>query len=643
MKKIINNHLQKFLFLFLLIIVISIFYFSLTFARSTTKTWFVEETQTIFAKFSGEQCIDSFETKQLKVNVYYSNNNQPNADSNVIATIISPNNDANIVQFTNQNDGNYILNYYFDKVGTYTLLIQATDLNTNQSSNIKHYIFVKNYSIHISFVNDNAEYSPGETIVIRNYVTNHDGNFFEKINGIINIYYPNNSALYTNQILNYIGNGEYSFSFIAPNQSGEYQIVSFFTCGSKFNSSNGKIQIKNQQNNAQPNNPEQMPTTTTFGPTIEKAELKKVALRDVNIQPFEIGLENTISLVISNGNPLNQKFLIRTIISIGNKVDYYNEEITNIINAGKTQKIELSKKWIPQYAGGYVISIEILSEDKKTTYEKIVLKKNIEGIFRYDVITDCSNKLAYAGKNYEVKVKYLNLGDYFEDTIISTWIEDEKNQKYAVQEYPIAIYPNQEIEKKFNIIVPEYLKSGKYTLKAKVGFNEKEEKISSCEITIKSNYEYYIDTLKKFEEEKEELKVKISELKNNELKLILEKKIENLNTKITALKEKIERNDFFGIEEKFLEIKSEIDEIEHFIQTISKQDKWNFEELLQKINLLDLIIFALLSILIILIIIASEKRILRHLKNVYELVILKKSNIKEKINKIIDKLLGLED
>ncbi|MEM4327307.1 MAG: hypothetical protein QXZ13_04040, partial [Candidatus Diapherotrites archaeon] len=408
-------------------------------------------------------------------------------------------------------------------------------------------------------------------------------------------------------------------------------------------SSNGKIQIKNQQNNAQPNNPEQMPTTTTFGPTIEKAELKKVALRDVNIQPFEIGLENTISLVISNGNPLNQKFLIRTIISIGNKVDYYNEEITNIINAGKTQKIELSKKWIPQYAGGYVISIEILSEDKKTTYEKIVLKKNIEGIFRYDVITDCSNKLAYAGKNYEVKVKYLNLGDYFEDTIISTWIEDEKNQKYAVQEYPIAIYPNQEIEKKFNIIVPEYLKSGKYTLKAKVGFNEKEEKISSCEITIKSNYEYYIDTLKKFEEEKEELKVKISELKNNELKLILEKKIENLNTKITALKEKIERNDFFGIEEKFLEIKSEIDEIEHFIQTISKQDKWNFEELLQKINLLDLIIFALLSILIILIIIASEKRILRHLKNVYELVILKKSNIKEKINKIIDKLLGLED
>ncbi len=202
----------------------------------TTMSWYTVSDSSISATFSASRCMDAAGQQTLTTRVYRFPSGSVDADANVTAIVEEPGGDSNSITFTSSNDGNYTFPYTFDSNGTYKIRLHASDPFASATYDLNDYVYVKEFTMRISFVNNNAAYSPGDTVSVRNLVRNTDGNAFNDLNGSATVFYPDSGTLHFGQAMSGIGSGEYIFSFVAPGTTGTYSATSTFTCNSKSDS-----------------------------------------------------------------------------------------------------------------------------------------------------------------------------------------------------------------------------------------------------------------------------------------------------------------------------------------------------------------------------------------------------------------------
>jgi len=161
-------------------------------------------------------------------------------NATVAAVVTKPDNSTENINFTKYGTGNqalYINTYDFDANGTWKISVTATHADYTDGK-VEGYVYVGDFNLLISFVNNGQNVEQGAIGSVRNLVTNEDGNVFIGINGTVSINYPSNSVWTSNEAVTESGNGEYYYNFTAPITLGEYTATSNYTCGANTDSNN---------------------------------------------------------------------------------------------------------------------------------------------------------------------------------------------------------------------------------------------------------------------------------------------------------------------------------------------------------------------------------------------------------------------
>ncbi len=161
----------------------------------------------------------------------------------VSATVTKPDESTEGINFASQGDGNYTYTYTFDANGTWKFDVTATHSGYTEGTT-ESYVYVGDFNLLISFVNNGQDVYDRHTGSVRNLVTNEDGNYFTGITGNTTIYYPNSTAWVSSQSMTESGSGEYYYNFTAPTTLGDYTATSSFTCGANTDSnSQGRFTV----------------------------------------------------------------------------------------------------------------------------------------------------------------------------------------------------------------------------------------------------------------------------------------------------------------------------------------------------------------------------------------------------------------
>ncbi|MFH1894961.1 MAG: hypothetical protein ABIJ74_00040 [archaeon] len=545
---------------------------------SNSLTWVTQNDTTITATFTATRCMNSSGTQELNVKVFKCPTGRADANATVTATVNEADGDTNSITFNNQGDGNYSFTYTFDANGTYKFQINAADSNISASYDLNDYIYVRDFSINVSFLNNNAEYSAGNTVTIRNYVINDDGNAFNDLNSSINVFYPDSSALHSNQEMTGIGNGEYIFSFVAPSSTGTYSATSTFSCGNESDSnSSGRFTVPAVST----------PSGDTGGTGGggggggSGSEKLKASIKDFSLEPLEVGVPASAWISFTNEMLRTKDFLVKIQILRGENLVFYSEETIPLVNARKTAEAFFSEKWVPETAGTHIVTVVLSSPDKMIKYDENVFRYDIAGEPRYDLEAICSDISATSGMPYDFNIVAYNLGDYYEDVELSWWIEDSRQQKIGFSSTPVAVFPGKSIKKTVSVFIPTNVVPGVYTAKVNLLFKEVERN-AFCSFTLKSPKVYYGELLAELELEiaklEEELKVK--EGQGVVVDYIVEK-LNKLKGKMILLKEKAGNYDYENLNEGITEVFAEINDLKNLTATVEREAAINLTEIIR--------------------------------------------------------------
>ena len=602
-------------------------------ASSATLTWVNTSDSSIAASLSASRCMDSAGSQNLVARVFsYPTGNADN-DAIVTATVSEPDGDINSITFDHLgqgNNGSYTFDYTFDRNGTYKFAVHASDSNINASHDFNEYIYVKDFGIMISFLNNNASYSPGGTITLRNRVLNSDGNAFNDINGSVSVFYPDSSALHSGQAMADVGNGEYVFSFIAPSTAGTYSATSSFSCGNESDSNSfGRFAIASAAVQQQAT----VATTTSGGSSGGgggggsggSGSGEAAAIRGFKLEPLKLGLQAVASAQVSQNSLVKKNLLLQMKVVRGDEVEFYTEQETGYLLPVRTYEVELVEKWTPNYAGAYVVTINLLSADKKTKYDTKTIRQEIAGDLRYDLLIECPQPIATAGKPYNFKISAKNFGDYYDDVEVSSWIESEEGQKIGLSSAPIAVKPDSSLDKDLSVFIPDSTPYGTYSAKAKLVFGNEERK-ASCTFSLKSPQAYYLELLSQLEAQLERLegrvKEKVSEGATSEYML---EKVNELRKNISEMNLRALNFNFANIDSGIAKAMNEAAGIEDAVAKIDKEAALDFSS----ITAIVLIVAGIIVIVFITNLIYGQ--------------VMKRGRKKVNPARMLEKLLGLEE
>ena len=485
--------------------------------RQTTTNWVVPTVDSLrMSLMVSDRCMANPGNANAYVTVWYMPENLLNSNATVTAIVYEPDGDQNSITFSNQDDGNYLKSYTFDVNGTYKFAIHAADDGSSATGDLNSFVYVGNFDMNISFLNNNPIYTVGDTGTIRNRVLNTDGNVFTGLTGTTAIYYPDSSAFVSSGSLTEITYGEYSYNFTVPSTTGDYNATSSFTCGSNTDSNSaGRLTVQAAAGSGSPGGGT---TGGTGGSTGTGASGGggggdpnfKAGLRGLEIEPLELAVENLVTVIATNGASKETSFILQLQINRGGKLDFYTEEAIPYLGPGKSLRITFAENWVPLYAGSYVVTVNILSSDKRTKFGTTSKKFDLVGDFRYDLEAICSQTIAAGGIPFYFNILANNMGDYYEDVELSWWIESESGKTFGFSSEPVAIIPQTTLARNVSVFIPENTKPGKYKAKARLVINDV-EKNGACEFTVKSPPVYYDEVLQQLEEQARRLNENLNE------------------------------------------------------------------------------------------------------------------------------------
>jgi len=577
--------MQRSLGIFVLLTVLVLLFSSVfgTAQSSNNLTWVTISDTTIAATFTASRCMDSTGTQNINVKVFKMPTGKHDANATVTAIVNEPDGDINNITFNNQNDGNYAFTYTFDVNGTYKFQINAdNNSDVNFSYELNDYIYVKDFSINISFVNNNAEYSAGDSVTLRNLVVNDDGNAFNDLNTSINVFYPDSSPLHSNEEMTGLGNGEYVFSFIAPSTTGTYSATSVFSCNAESDSNNsGRFTIP----------------AAVIPPAVDPGgeggggggggggsqdDELKASIKNFKLEPLEIGVPASASLSVSNEMLRTRYFLVKLQILRGDDLVFYSEESVPSVKAKQTVDVFFTEKWVPKTAGTFIVTVVLSSDDKMIKYDEEVFRHDVEGTIRYDLEAICSKPLATGGIPYELNILAYNLGDYYEDVSLSWWIEDSEGQKIGLSSTPIAVFPGETIEKPVSVFIPASAKPGTYTAKVKLTFRDVERN-SVCSFTVQTSQIYYSELIDQLDHEVQDLEKLINEKVSAGFIAVdyIKDRLEKLKRTVVSIKERVANYDYIGISREISEAQAEVNDLRELTERLEKEAALDFTNVMQ--------------------------------------------------------------
>jgi len=142
----------------------------------------------------------------------------------VIGRITRPTGVVDELNFTHVDTGVYKANYTFTRIGTYRIYIEAYSEFWTQYGGavwVVHYITVPYLSMYLSLPYG-TRYLPGDEVRVWAHVETSEGTPVNDAKVNITVFYPNLTAFISNQSMNLFANGDYYYSFTAPEVEGQY-------------------------------------------------------------------------------------------------------------------------------------------------------------------------------------------------------------------------------------------------------------------------------------------------------------------------------------------------------------------------------------------------------------------------------------
>ncbi|MFH0714760.1 MAG: FixH family protein [Candidatus Diapherotrites archaeon] len=266
-------------------------------ATTVSTTWIIPPGQAYAPQLDVNQCMSAVGDQNLVVRVY-NPSNQLVSDATVSARILKPDSSTTNITFTSAGNGSYWYKFSFDQNGTYRLNIDANKANSGGS--LVRNIFVYNFNLNVSFLNNGFFVNPGDTGILRALVRNDDGNAITNLSGDVNVFYPNSAPLLSSQTPTDVGNGEYGLSFTAPSTLGVYSASASFSCGAKSDSnSDGRFVVGSSGANFSPS------FDANFFPTVGQSETFSVNLNNDGAGVSNASVSGTITKPDSSQSALS--------------------------------------------------------------------------------------------------------------------------------------------------------------------------------------------------------------------------------------------------------------------------------------------------------------------------------------------------
>jgi hypothetical protein len=623
--------------------------------RQTTYSWIAEQAY-LTAQFTpATRCMSATGNNTLTVTVYKYPDNALDTGAIVSATVTKPDNTTANINFANQGDGNYTNTYDFDANGTWKFSVTATHAEYTDGA-VESYVYVGDFNLLVSFVNNNQNVYDRYTGSVRNLVTNIDGNYFTGIDGNVTIYYPSSSAWVSNAAMTESsdGNGEYYYNFTAPTTLGTYSATSTFACGSNSDSNSaGRFTVVASCGNGTCNSWEDCsscsadcgtcPTTPTTlpgggggggGGGVAPPETPPSGPKILSWQFDETPkMGGQSSIIIKISNPAKgRNFLLSTEISQVKEIGYSETQQVLGVRANETRSIILEEKYAPKIAGTQTIEIKLLSDDRHTVYDELVDTFDIAGMVRYDVSIECLDEVARIGSKANASITLLNLGDYYKDVELRWWIEDSNGKQIGLASLPIALYANESRSIVRSVNIPVGSKKGQYSFKAVVDYKGQKTE-AFCNFITEESVEYYRKIIEAKEGQLDELNDLIQSKKEQGYDVAeIEKKISEARIIISLGKTKIGSGDLSELDNIVAKLDVAIEEITRAKKDLETEVYLALPQVLIALALILLIIVALILYLL--------KGLADELLGLKEQ---KKEEDKEKEWKQLDALLGLQE
>ena len=544
-----------------------VFFAAETFAvqAQTTTNWVVPQVDSLRMNFTVvNRCMANPGSQNVYLTVFDVPGNTLNSNSTVTATVFEPDGDQNSISFSSQGDGNYLKAYTFDVNGTYKFAVHSVDNSNASIGDLNSFVYVGNFDMNISFVNNGQSHDQGATGTIRNKVLNTDGNLFVGLTGTTTIYYPDSSTFVNSGSMTEITYGEYSYNFTVPSTAGNYTATSSFTCGSNTDSNTaGRFTVNAASTGGT--------TGGTSGGTSGGSTGGsgggggdpnfKAGLRGLEIEPLELGAENFITIIATNGASKETQFIVQLQIARGSKVDFYTEKPIPYLGPGKSMRITFEEAWLPQYAGSYIFTLTLVSADKSTKFAVTSKKIDLVGEFRYDLEAICNQTVAAGGIPFYFNILASNMGDYYEDVDLSWWIEDEAGKTFGFSSEPVAIVTSTTLTKNISVLIPENTKPGKYRAKTRLVINDV-EKNGACEFTVRSPPVYYDEVLNQLEEQAKRVFENLNEkTSQGHITDYLLDKTRRMIDKINELRQKSANAEYAQLNTEIVDVIQQVNEI----------------------------------------------------------------------------------
>jgi len=536
--------------------------YSFSMVSPSTTTYIVGNTSALALAFnSSSRCLNS-NNSSLDLNVTVLKNNSLDPNASVTASVFKPDSDINAVSFSGANDGNYSLAYFFDQNGTYRFEVHGVD--GAGTGDINAFIHVGSTGMRVSFLNNGQQFSAGTTQTTTARVLNTDGNIFEGIDGNLTIFYPAGSTFVNAQRMTNSGNGQYTYTFTVPSNSGTYNETAVFACGLNTDTNTqGFFTVPSSGSGSTDTGGSsggtggggggggRGPKTICGNFVCEKGETARTCFSDCAVSPgpdglllgwkFENGHEiaQPTALVVDLKNNGNQKndYFVRVVITQGREVEYIYEEKVENVEINELRNVVLQQKWVPILAGSHEIVVSLHSLDKRTKFDEIIESFILGGSFTYDVVVECLSQIVRQGSDARANISYLNLGDFFGDVDLSYWVEDSQGRIFNKNSLPVAIYPDEPKVINGSILIGENFVPGTYFFKASVLFGDS-EKSGSCSFLVETEKDYYENQIGQLAAELEELKKSSADLKEKGYNTLeVEEKLEKIGERIEAFKE----------------------------------------------------------------------------------------------------------
>jgi ABC-type branched-subunit amino acid transport system ATPase component len=289
---------------------------------------------------------------------------------------------------------------------------------------------------------------------------------------------------------------------------------------------------------------------------------------------LEIGQLSRLRLRLMNEGSNGSVFLVKVFFSQAGEEEYSYAEYTPFLAPGKTILLTLKEPVIIPRGGSHLMRVQVFKMDGKELVGAFTQSFELGGVLRYDVMVSCLESSVLPGTEIPASMTLLNLGDFFQDTQVSWWIESPTGKKIGLHSMPIALYRKETRELVRSIPVPKNASLGEYAFKVEVRYSN-EVREAQCSFLVQRNEDHYRSELGFLQERLNELK-RIVDLAEKDGTAVSDyrERIRRTSQLLASLREAIDGNDWEKSDAALRNAKKELDNLSEELALLNLPIFW---------------------------------------------------------------------